>query len=260
MARIRSIHPGIWTDEGFAMLSMAARVLLFGIWTDADDHGVFEWKPVGLKMRIFPADKVDIEPLLDELVMFNMVGRFTHDGREYGAVRNFCKFQRPKKPTYKYPMPPNVRTYVASTNAGSEPSGDERDEVPHQYGTGSELSPQMEREEGIGEKKERKKDTADAVSSSSKKYAFESGVIRLTDKHFNQWKQAFSHLDLAAELIALTEWAATQPKWFHAVSSALAKRNREMLLRLEQSKTAADGKHLTADEKYWGVGRTPGIV
>ena len=32
MARIRSIHPGIWTDEAFVELSALARLLYIGLW------------------------------------------------------------------------------------------------------------------------------------------------------------------------------------------------------------------------------------
>lgn len=32
MARIRSVHPGLYTDEAFMTLSMAARVLIVGLW------------------------------------------------------------------------------------------------------------------------------------------------------------------------------------------------------------------------------------
>ena len=56
MARIRSVHPGIWTDEAFLSCDPLARLLFIGIWTDADDHGAFEWKPIGLKLKLLPAD------------------------------------------------------------------------------------------------------------------------------------------------------------------------------------------------------------
>ncbi len=96
---------------------------------------------------------------------------------------------------------------------------------------------------------ERKEDTADAVSS---KIIFEAGIIRLTQKHFDQWKQAFSYLDLAAELISLQEWAGGQgSRWFPAVSGALAKRNREV-------KAARDQPQSDANKQYWG-NRIPGI-
>ena len=79
-------------------------------------------------------------------------------------------------------------------------------------------------------------DGANAPPSISS-YAFESGVIRLKQKDFDNWKVAFSHLDLAAELVGLASWAADQGgRWFPAVSAALAKKNRELGLRIEQSK------------------------
>lgn len=83
---------------------------------------------------------------------------------------------------------------------------------------------------------ERKEDTANAVPSS--KYAFEAGIIRLTTKDFQQWKENFSYLDLGAELLARRQWAEEQgpSKWFFAMSGALAKKNREEKLRLEQLK------------------------
>ena len=67
MSRIRSVHPGLFTDEAFVGVSMAARVLLIGIWTEAWDDGVFEWKPITLKMKIFPADAVDTGALLEDM-------------------------------------------------------------------------------------------------------------------------------------------------------------------------------------------------
>lgn len=59
-------------------------------------------------------------------------------------------------------------------------------------------------------------------------YAFESGPIKLNQRDFEQWNRAFSHLDLPAELLSLTEWASQQRSWFNAVKGALAKRNREV--------------------------------
>lgn len=68
-------------------------------------------------------------------------------------------------------------------------------------------------------------------------YAFESGVIRLRKKDLDQWRMAFGHLELEAELLSLTEWAAKQAKWFPAVSGALAKKNREAKTRVDLAKS-----------------------
>ena len=56
MARIRSLHPGQWTDEAFVAVSPLARLLALGLRNEADDEGVFPWKPVTLRMRLLPAD------------------------------------------------------------------------------------------------------------------------------------------------------------------------------------------------------------
>lgn len=145
MARIRSVHPGLFTDEAFVSLSMTARVLYIGILTEADDHGVFEWKPLQFKMRLMPADSADIGSLMEEMATCNSVKRFTSDGKSYGLVRNFCRYQRPKKPKYTFFMPPELRTYAGLKDDGSLP-------VLHQSGSGSGMSPQMEEGGGIEER------------------------------------------------------------------------------------------------------------
>ena len=120
MSRIRSVHPGLFTDEAFASSSMAAKVLFIGVWTECDDVGVFEWKPLKLKMRIFPGDHVDVGELLAELASKNCVLPFEFDGRKLGAVRNFCKWQRPKFPQILYPMSDEARAFVCMSVAEKE--------------------------------------------------------------------------------------------------------------------------------------------
>lgn len=136
MARIRSIHPGFFTDEQVMQLSVdcpLAVMLLLGIWSEADDAGIFEWKPLTLKARAVPAAG-DIGSLLAALEAGNFIRRYELGGREYGAVRNFKHFQRPKKPKTIHPTTPYIEAYVGTS---SEPVG-------NQFGTGGEKSPQME--------------------------------------------------------------------------------------------------------------------
>lgn len=121
MARIRSIHPGLFTDEAFVSCPPLARLLLLGIWTDADDYGLFEWKPVPLKMKYLGADMADVPALLGDLVAFDIVKQVTLDGRSYGLVRNFCRWQRPKRPTFRIPLPAEYRSYVGLDAAGKHP-------------------------------------------------------------------------------------------------------------------------------------------
>lgn len=169
MARIRSIHPGQWTDEQFVMCSPWAQLLCIAIRNEADDAGLFEWKPIGLKMRLLPAASVDVAALLAELAEAGLLMRYEHGGKPYGAIKNFGKWQSPKKPSRKHPATAEVLAYTAYENpedlgdsggnnggncpkqAPSAPRDPEPiDEctklVPNQYGTGGEKSRQRERD------------------------------------------------------------------------------------------------------------------
>lgn len=90
-------------------------------------------------------------------------------------------------------------------------------------------------------KEERKKDSPPLEEAAGlvSKYFFESGVIRLSEKNFRQWEEAFKNINLRAELIAMTEWAGQQEKWFYAVSNLLRKRDLGVIERREQAKAAA---------------------
>lgn len=123
MSRIRSIHPGFFTDEDFVQVSAFARLLLLGLGTEADDKGTFPWKPVSLKMKLFPMDMVDIQELLKELTDADAVRRYKVDGKEFGAIRNFRIHQRPKKPNDLHPLPDEFLHYVGLSDGSSEPVG-----------------------------------------------------------------------------------------------------------------------------------------
>ena len=146
MARIRSIHPGLFTDEAFMSASAHARLLIIGIWTEAWDDGVFEWKPLTLKAKLFPVDNVDMAGLLEELVSLDFVKPFDA-GKKYGAIRNFQKYQKPKKPNSSGVLPEALLAYVRP--------------VTNQFPTGGENAQQMEDGEGGEEKNE----SATALSS-----------------------------------------------------------------------------------------------
>lgn len=134
MSRIRSVHPGLWTDERFASVSPLARLLFIGIWNECDDQGSFEWSPIKLKMRLLPADNADATDLLEELRAAGTIMAYEVDGRKLGAVRNFAIFQRPKKPNSIYPQTDEVRKFC----------GFKDQPVPNQFPTNGEKPPQME--------------------------------------------------------------------------------------------------------------------
>jgi hypothetical protein len=133
-----------------------ARLLIMGIWNECDDMGSFAWSPLTLKMRILPADNANAAELLAEMVSAGIIMRYEMAGKAYGAVRNFCQFQRPKKPNSVHPQTDEVRAWV-NTEARSTRDGSE--EVPNELPTASEIGRQME--DGGGDK-----DSSEATASS----------------------------------------------------------------------------------------------
>ncbi len=222
MARIRSLHPGQWSDEDFVAMSMSARLLALAVRNICDDHGVFEWKPLTLKMLAFPADNLDVQPLLDEMLAHNTVMKFTVGARTYGAVRNFMKWQRPKKPAFTHPTTPEVLQYVGSEPSHGGTDGGSSDDgsvpVPHQSGTGTEKSPQ--RKEVGGSSRREKKDRGAGAPA---EMAFVGRVIRLDVRAFERWRKAYHRIpDLSAELTKADDYYNENPiddgKWFFPVS------------------------------------------
>ncbi len=176
MSRIRSIHPGLWTDVEFVGLSPFARLLFIGIWNECDDKGIFLWSPLHLKMRILPADNLDASELLAEIEAAGNVRRYDVGGKTYGAVKNFAKFQRPKKPNDIHPAPVAI---LAFAGHDTETAPDEGDEVRNQFPTSGEKSPQME-EGGGNRSSEPIGSGVPPTAIDVQKVIFDTGVAILT--------------------------------------------------------------------------------
>lgn len=85
MARIRSIKPEFWTDGTIVQMSAMARLFYIGTWNfSLCDKGHLPDDPMGLKLRILPADNVDPHALIAELIAAGrLVRRRTAEGRSY---------------------------------------------------------------------------------------------------------------------------------------------------------------------------------
>lgn len=157
MSRIRSVHPGFFKDERLVPCSAFARLLFIGLGVEADDKGIFEWKPVTLKMSIFPGDNIDINALLAELVEAGSVRQYEIAGRKYGAIRNFRKFQKPKTPNNVHPITPEIGEYVALPASISETDGADQKTFPQNGENGFQM------EDGGGKREEGAKPTASSA-------------------------------------------------------------------------------------------------
>lgn len=115
--KIRGVKPEFWTDESMVALSMAARLLFIGLWNWCCDNGHTQDKPRQIKMRVFPADNVDIDELLTELVDENCIER----AGGTITVLNFTKHQKPHKSWWKTcdlphcTLPPDAKAHPERT-------------------------------------------------------------------------------------------------------------------------------------------------
>lgn len=107
---------------------------------------------------------------------------------------------------------------------------------------------QRDKEEESKEGKERKTPTA-AGQTDGEGYAFEGKVIRLRQKQFDEWREAFNAISLRAELIALDAWydenltGAERSRWYVRCANALAKKNAEALAMKRSEKTYGVDKY-----------------
>lgn len=99
MARIRTIKPDFWTDEKIVELPMEVRLFFIGSWNFADDNGNLQRSAKKLKMQIFPADSIDCEPLIQELLTHGLLTEYEVDGEKFLNIKGFKAHQVINRPS-----------------------------------------------------------------------------------------------------------------------------------------------------------------
>lgn len=101
---MRTIKPEFWTDSRIVALGFVTRLFYIGAWNFADDQGCLPDNPAELKMQIFPADTIDVTPLIEELVQSGRLVRWeTTDGDRILEIAHFREHQKidhPAKPRF----------------------------------------------------------------------------------------------------------------------------------------------------------------
>lgn len=80
-------------------LSIPSRLFYIGLWNFADDNGVLEADPVALKAKIYPADDLNIQNLINEIVQSNKMFAYEIKGKKYlliKALKNHQVIDRPR--------------------------------------------------------------------------------------------------------------------------------------------------------------------
>ena len=126
MSRQRMVKPEFFDSESLAGCSMAARLAFIGLWVEADDYGRLKAKPVRLKARIFPYDRMTpakFTSILAELESVGCIKGYEVDGEQYIEVPNFNVYQTVNRPSKSnIPEPPERVQKVRKTSLFSEHS------------------------------------------------------------------------------------------------------------------------------------------
>jgi hypothetical protein len=121
MARIRTIKPEFWTDERLTECSLSARLMFIGMLNFADDNGNMEYSAKRLKMQIFPADSIDTQPLLNELLAQGVLIEYSVNEEKFLHIKGFRKHQVINRPSAtKIPQPDFIDDSERTQGAGSD--------------------------------------------------------------------------------------------------------------------------------------------
>ncbi|WP_449281226.1 hypothetical protein [Leucobacter sp.] len=99
MAKIRSLKPEFFSSEQIVSVSIPARYLFEGIWVFGDDEGLIKHSPMSLKMKVFPGDSIEVEPLISELLREGLVVEVESEQGPLLWAPNVQVHQSPKRPT-----------------------------------------------------------------------------------------------------------------------------------------------------------------
>lgn len=93
------------TDDRFADCAPLARLLLYGMLGLADRAGRLEDRPRRIAAEALPYDRVDVDPLLDELAANGLIDRYEATGQRVIQIRDFLTHQTPhhREPDSKLP-------------------------------------------------------------------------------------------------------------------------------------------------------------
>lgn len=98
MARKRMIDPNIWQSEDFGKLSLLAKIVFIGLFSNADDEGRGRANPVFLRSILFPYNEAmrsaDIEKALCEISSNMSVIFYSCDGSNYYSLYNWNRWQK----------------------------------------------------------------------------------------------------------------------------------------------------------------------
>lgn len=150
MARRRMIDPNFWTSEDVSNLTIRQRLLLIGLFSNADDHGKGKGKVAAIRSAIFTYDDIplsEIEIDLREISKLISIVFYEVSGNSYYKFNNWSKWQRVDKPQISLIPDPDNDSCVNSKNDSE--NGSENEDFEHEEPLEESFSPKGKERKGI---------------------------------------------------------------------------------------------------------------
>ena len=124
MARIRTVKPDLFGSYTMAQVSVEARYLFIGLFTEADDEGLLLDSPKRLAGAIFPHDEkvtvAKVERWLAELEKVRSIVRFEAEDGRYVYIPTWLQHQR-----ISHPSPSKFRSASGIAREMFRPEGEQ---------------------------------------------------------------------------------------------------------------------------------------
>ena len=182
MARRRMIDPNIWASEDMGKLTLRQRLIVIGLFSNADDYGKGKAKPAYVRSTIFPYDDIPLHDIIDDLETIRAVvsiDLYEVEGNSYYKFIHWDKWQTVQKPQ-KSIIPESVQNDSLL--------------IPYQ------LSPKGKEEKGKEEKgkEEKEKETPTALEGDTnrKRILFLINECEVEDTNFHSLDEIESFIGI----------------------------------------------------------------
>jgi len=161
MARRRMIDPNFFISEDVSRLDIFERLLLIGLFSNADDYGKGRAKPEFLRSIIFPYDDIPLEKIKNALtnISKNISIKFYNvNNSSYYIFQNWDKWQRVDKPQPSLIPDPIFSENDSKNDSKNESENDSKNDSKNDSENDSCLKEKKRKENKRKEFKEKEKE------------------------------------------------------------------------------------------------------
>lgn len=132
MARRRMIDPNFWSSEDIAKLNYRQRLLVVGLFSNADDEGKGKANPAYIRSAVFTYDDITLNEIAEDLKViseFITIVFYEVEGSSYYKFTSWKKWQRVDKPQKSLIPDPFDDDSKNHSENGSENDSDSESEL-----------------------------------------------------------------------------------------------------------------------------------